>query len=245
MQENLNIKSDRVNVEFELHAQEVAERRVDELLVTSKPLLPKQALIDRCKKELIEEFITYRKRQNRGARLLTKALQELSEESAILFTDKVVNDIKSIAALSEEVIAEGVTLQELAQVDDTSMDVLYQAAKRVFEQKCYDDAADIFSFLVGLNHKTFAFSLGLANAEYQRKAYKEALLIYSSMCEAWPGEPACYLSASRCHKLLNNPDQAIVVLENACTMIAGHHDFQKWKSIFNEELVAAKQMKYT
>ena len=99
MQENLNIKSDRVNVEFELHAQEVAERRVDELLVTSKPLLPKQALIDRCKKELIEEFITYRKRQNRGARLLTKALQELSEESAILFTDKVVNDIKSIAAL--------------------------------------------------------------------------------------------------------------------------------------------------
>lgn len=245
MQKKPTLEGDSLDAEFQLHAQETAQKRAEELLIIPNQLLSKQALVERCKQELIEEFATYRKRQSRGVECLTKALTELSQERPQLFTGKVIEDINSIAALSEQEIVEGVTLQELAHVDDTSMGVLYQAAKRIFEQKRFDDAADIFSFLMGLNRNTFAFCIGLANAEYQRKAYKEALSLYSYMCKAWPNNPVCYLSASHCHKALNEPDQAIAVLENARTAIAGHPDLQKWRSIFSEELMAIKQGQYT
>lgn len=245
MQQNPTLRPDKLDEEFGQYAEEIAIKRAEEELLVPNQLLSKSTLIERCKEALLKEFQTFRKSQTCGANLIKCALEELGITNPELFTDQVCGNIDRIANLQDliaqdekyykDCMAKGMTLQAFAEVDDATMDVLYKAAKELLKQKRYDDAADVFSFLVGINRTTFAFWLGLAVSEFQRARYKEALALYSYICQAWPESADAYLAASRCYKALNDPVKAVRVLDDGLAALIGHPEYQRWQAIFIEE----------
>lgn len=248
MQQNPTVHPDSIDEEFRQYAEEMAIKKADEALLAPNQLLSRSALIERYKGELLKEFQAFRKSQTHGAELLKSALEELGTTSPELFSDQVCSDIDRISNIQElisqdeqyykECMTKGMTLQEFAQVDNATMDLLYKAAKELIVKKRYDDAADVFSFLVGLNGNNFAFYLGLAVSEFQRMRYKEALTHYSFICQAWPESGNGYLGASRCYKALHDIDSAIKVLDEGLNALTGHPEHQKWKALFTEEKVS-------
>lgn len=244
---------DELDKEFEIAALELAQKKADEAQVKQpNQLLPQKTLLDRYKKEFKSEFAAYRATQVRGASKLALALQDLASERPELFTDKVVEGIDRIAGLSDliakdekavtEQLNNGVSLQELAKVDDEVIETLYQAAKRLYEKNLFEDAADVFEFLIGLNSSNYAFWLGLANAEYQQRRFNKALQALYNVCRATPNDPACHLTASRCYVEIGQIDKAIEALDLSLAAIKESQECIDWKEGIEQEKQHLQQM---
>ncbi len=245
MQQNPILQPDEIDDEFSLYAEDIAIKRAEEELLSPNQLLSKTALIEKHRRELLEEFQAFRKSQISGAKHLKCALEALGAKSPELFTDQVSSNIDRISNLGEliaqdvayyrECMSKGMTLQAFAEVDAVTMDVLYRAARELLMQRRFEEAADVFSFLLSLNPHTFAFCLGLATCEFQQGHYREALRLYSAIYRAWPDRGEAYLAASRCFRALNDPQSAAQIVEEGLIALKDHPEYQKWKAVFTEE----------
>ncbi len=216
---------DKVDLEWQAVAATLAEKKADEDMVKPNQLLSKKLLLERYQKELEEEFRAHRKEEIHGAEALARSLEELQNESPALFTENVVEQINRLSRLSEIIaedeerftadLAKGGTLQELAQVDKNTMDVLYLGAKRLFDLDLFDDAACAFTFLVGLNPKNYLARMGLAYSEYRRKHYKEALDAFLLITEASQADPDPLFALGRCYEETGLRDKALCSLDQA------------------------------
>lgn len=228
--------TDDIDKEYlEAAAVSIEAKVTEELFIHPNSLLPRKALFECYLNEMQQEFATFRRRQNNGALKLAQSLTELIEQQPELFTQEVFDEIEQIAALSDKIasdemgysehIAKGGSLQEFAGVSDAAIDKLYQAAKQLYEQKRYDDASDAFYFLVGLNPEFTAFWLGLANAEFHCKRYKEALAAYSNATQAGSYNPIVHLSISQCYQALQDKDSAINTLDVGLTIAQSNVEY--------------------
>ncbi len=221
---------EKLDEEWATIASTRAEKKAEEDMAIRNQLLSKKLLLERYQKEIEEEFRTHRKEQNHGAEALARSLEELQNESPELFTEVAIAGINRLSRLSEIISADedgfsthlqqGGTIQELAQVDNKTMDVLYLGAKRLFDLDLFDDAACAFSFLVGLNPKKYLSTLGLAYSEYRRKHYKEAIDAFLLVTEANQKDPSpliamglCYEQTGQLEKALSSLDQALIASE--------------------------------
>lgn len=245
--ENANGQPDKIDLEFQEAARLLAKKKADEEMYKPNQLLPKNALVQRYQKELEQEFATNRKERQHGARVLAGSLDELKKEASDLFSEHVIAGIKQIARLSETItedeqkfvahLAQGGTLQELAQVDDTTMETLYLAAKRLFDLRLYDDAADAFKFLCALNPKKYLFWHGLAYAEYLQTHYNEALKAFSLVCAAHRADIPSQVAFSRCYEETSQPDKALELLEQALKQ----PEAASWTDALRQEILRLKQ----
>ena len=244
---------DDLDKRFASCAHDLARKKLEEALVRQpNQLLPQKTLLERYTKELSQEFTSYKARQVRGASKLAFALEELAKEQPELFSADVIEGINrignlsSLAAKDEQTIItrleNGSTLQEIAQVSDEVIETLYQAAKRLYDKKLYDDAADIFGFVIGLNPSNYAIWLGLANAQYMLGNFQEAIIALENVCKATPNDPACHLTASRCYAELGQLDKAIVALELSLAAIKESQVCLDWKSGIEQEKMHLQQM---
>lgn len=236
---------DNIDLEFQEAARRIAKKKADEEVYTNK-LLPMHALIERYQKELEQEFTTNRKERQHGAEVLAQSLEALKKETPDLFSEAVIAGIKRIAKLSESIaqdeqkfvalLAEGGTLQELAQVDDITMQTLTLGAKRLFDTRLYDDAADAFKFLTGINPKKYIFWHGLAHAEYMRTRYNEALNAFLVVSTANQLDSSSQLALSRCYEETNQPNKALEVVEQALAQV----ESADWTDILRKECLRLK-----
>lgn len=231
----------------ELAATKVAE----ELLIHPNSILPEKALFERYQNEMIEELSTYKQRQKNGATKLSESLRELAIDQPELFTQEVIDGIERISSLSDRIaqddkafsdhILKGGTIQEFVGVDDKTMDCLYQGAKRLYDQDLLDDAADAFSFLTGLNADAHLFWLGLANAEFGRKNYKEALQAYQKVIERNPFDPSFHVALSQCYEALGEKDKALNAMNLALAAIEDHAEYADLQQGLEEEKLRLQQ----
>lgn len=237
---------DDIDREYQETSAALAEAKVtEELLMHPNSLLPKKALFQRYQNEMQQEFTTFRRRQTNGALKLAQSLQELVLEQPELFTEEVFAEIDHIAALSDRIasdelgysehIAKGGSLQGFAGVSDATMEKLYQAAKRLYEQQLFAEAADAFYFLVGLNGEFPAFWLGLANAEFHRKNYKEAIAAYANAIQSNSYDPSIHLSISQCYEALGENDKAISTLDIGLAAIESNEEYTNDKASLETE----------
>src|SRR5690349_3265586 len=141
------VPPDKIDLEFQEEARLVANKKAEDEMYRPNQLLPKNVLVQRYQKELEEGFRANRKEMQHGAQVLASSLEELKKEAGD-FSEEVAAGIKRIARLSETIaedegkfvehVSQGGTLQELAQVDDLTMDTLYLGAKRLFDLHLYD-----------------------------------------------------------------------------------------------------------
>ncbi len=244
---------EKIDKEFDRLANEFADKKVEEALyLQPSQLLHKEALFQRYKKEMEQEFQSFKAGQANGVSKLALSLQELAKEKPELFSENVIEGITRISQLSdmiaqdeqayEEQMSRGVTLQEFVGVDDAVIETLYQAGKRLYDKQLFDDAADAFGFLTLLDPDNYAFWLALGNAEYERKHFKEALSAYSTICRAIPDDPACHLSVSRCYMKIGEIDKAITALDLCLSAIEKSNEYVAWKEDLVQEKRKLQQM---
>ncbi len=236
-----------IDQEFHDVAADFAKSIAEQEAHMPNQMLSKKALQQRYQQELELEFATYKKRLQNGAAKIVESLIGLSKDAPEMFATDVVDGLLRISGLSELIAKDeqafidqlfsGITLQQLASVEDATVDKLYQGAKHLYDQKLFDDAADAFGFLTSLNPKIFAFWLGLGNAEFCRKRYDEALWAFAFACEANPTDPACHLLSSRCYYELGEIDNAINSIDLALYVIEGVDAYRDW----NHKLEAEKK----
>lgn len=225
----------------------------DEALVPNQQF-SKKALQERYQKQIEEEFAGYRKRLDNGAAKLIQSMIELSKDDPEILSQEVLDGINRIIGLSDIIakdeegfanqIFSGVSLQELAHVSNATINKLYQGARRLFDQKLFDDAADAFVFLTSLNSKQYLFWFALGNCEYCLKRYKEALDAYAFACEINPNDPTCFMISSRCYAELSEIDNAIKALDAALSIIDKSHEFDSWKGKLENEKKRLEQIKH-
>ncbi|MBS0634018.1 MAG: tetratricopeptide repeat protein [Verrucomicrobia bacterium] len=239
--------SDKIDLEFQETARLFAQKKADDEICRPNQLLPKNALVLRYQKELEQEFTISRKEQQHGARVLAASLEELKKEAPDLFSDPVIAGIMQIARLSQTItedeqkfvahLAQGGTLQELAKVDDSVMEALYLGAKRLFDLRLYDDAADAFKFLCALNPKKYLFWHGLAHAEYMQTNYNKALNAFLLVCAANPADVASQVALSRCYEETGQSDKALEVVEQTAAQPESAH----WGDLLQQEILRLKK----
>ncbi len=227
---------DDIDMEYLQIATEVATNRAtEEQIMHPDGLLNQKSLFERYRQEMQQEFTNYRRRQQNGAAKLALSLQELIQASPELFSDKILQEIEKLAFLEGKIakdnaaftehIAKAETLQELAEIDDAAINVLYLAAKRLYDEKAYDDAADAFFFLTVLNPLHVVFWLGFANSEFYLQNYNEALAAYKNVQEALPEDLTLRLALCHCYEALGDKENALKMIDLALA-VSGDDSFE-------------------
>lgn len=162
------------------------------------------------------------------------ALIDLSEKDVSFFSREVADDLIRFVGIAKVIsgnredflrqVAEEKTLQQIAHVSDETLEKMYQAAKWIYNDKQFKQAAEAFGFLTILNPTRYAFWLGLGNAEFFNKQYEAALLAYAFCCEVNPEDPTCHLFSCRCYEQINEMDNAVNALDLALFVIADKPD---------------------
>lgn len=252
MASNPVVKTLVLDPETERVANDLALALAEEEAQKPNQVLPKKALQDKFRKEIEQEFVSYRTRLENGSAKIIESLIALSKDNKEMMSQDVVDGMLRIAGLSQLIaknedafsdqIVAGTSLQELAAINNATVEKLYQGAKRLFDQKQFDDSADAFNFLTTLNPNTYAFWMGLGNSEFHRKKYEEALWAFAWACKAEPSDPTCHLISSRCYKEIGEIDNAINALEIVLYVIEGRPEFTDWKPMVEQELVQLKRI---
>lgn len=226
---------DELDQKYQAVALELAQKKAEEEAFKPNQLLSKDALVKRFQQQLQEEYTSYRKQLATGVLSLVRALCELASEMPNLLTEEIVAGLHRIAGLSNQIAKDGgelsreLTLQEIANVDDAVLDILYQGAKRLYVQKLFEEAAYAFQFLTSLDPKNYVFWQGLANAEFQLGHYKAALDAYLLLTEANPDDPNSFRSLSRCYEELGNISQALDAIDHALFAVAEKSEYAHLK----------------
>lgn len=245
---------DALDQEYQAVALELAQKKAEEEALKPIQLLPKEALTKRFQKELQEEFTCYRKQQAAGVLALVGALNELATEMPDMFTEETVAGLHRIAGLSEQIskdrkkfneqLTQGLTLQEIANVNDAVMDKLYQGAKRLYEHELFTEAVCAFQFLTSLNPKKYVFWQGLAHAEFHLKHYKDAIDAYSLLTAVNPHDPISHVAISRCYEELGDIPQALDAIDQALVALEEKTEYAHWKGEIQQAKAHLVQKKH-
>lgn len=152
----------------------------------------KHQLFELLRNNNIDEKIQF------GIEQIVHYIEEHEEEDCTL----VVQDLAKIGQLVQ-VYKKGEqlpqTLQETLGLTDTCLEMIYQMANRLFEEKAFSQASAILFVLASLNPFVYAFWLTLALAKVQSKKYQEALVPLAVASLLDPDQPAPRIYACECY----------------------------------------------
>lgn len=108
----------------------------------------------------------------------------------------------------QDFFAAGGTFKELKDMDDNTMEAIYQVAYNLYQYGKYDEAIKIFRFLGFFDHYNKKYFMGLGACLQMLKQYKEAIDAYSFAALLDINDPKPPLYAGECHLVLGNLDEA-------------------------------------
>lgn len=261
-----------MKIEDVLQLQEAQSKVVDEaiqqglvdggaeLLADEESHLPhamnKKALKERYKAELTQGFDLYKKRIETGISQLLGALGELKKQHSDVFLKTPLNDIAKdlgkIVAYSlglqkkqEEFmknLEKGTSLQEICGMSSNTLNVLYQAAKHLYDHEQYNEASDAFAFLCMLNGTLAPLWMGFANSEYLCGRYEQALYGYAIAFQMDPEDLDCHVASAKCYEEIHQIDNAVNALELALLVIEEKNEFADVKQYILQEKQRLKKM---
>lgn len=211
---------DALDKKFEDSALERAKKNADEEACIPNQLLSRAMLIERYKNQLVEGFSRYRKGLSSGVFALIQSAKELGKSDLVTQGLQKVSKLKNERSFNDQ-LEQGLTLQQLANIDDASLDALYEAAKHLYEAGRYEDAENAFQFLTCLNPKKYAFWLGLAGAQFYQNRFEEASKTYSDLVLKNPNDTTSHLLLIRCFEALGDFSKAVEAIEHALQVFEG------------------------
>ncbi|MGA8163517.1 MAG: hypothetical protein WB791_00640 [Waddliaceae bacterium] len=136
-------------------------------------------------------------------------------------------------------LEEGKPLQELFGFSNEATAEFYGAAKRILEQKRFEDAMSAFVFLTTINPYISDFWLGLGMAQQKNQEHEAALSSYRTAFTLEGRSILPYMLAAHCCLEIKDFDRAKEVLECAEDYADEHAEEKECRQL-REDLVAAK-----
>lgn len=178
-------------------------------------------------------------RMQHGMSQILEFLTSSAAHDPISLSEDVTQQLCQIAAVASVMsenpqeylmmLARDKTLQEIFGLTDETMEKLYQAAKYLYEQQNYYEAAAAFSVLACICPANHTFWMGFGNSEYFCHNYQSALVAYSLAAQTNSHDPLCHFFSARCYEALKQRDHAINSLELAILQIGNQPEFSHWK----------------
>lgn len=203
----------------------LAEQMTNEEPEDALQLEPKQIKKQRVQQEIKNSITSFGKTMQVGVIKLFDALKELKTLQPELITEEVREDIIKFAALPKATenilqkikkgIEENKSYKEIFGMSKATIEAFYQAAKYLYEQQRYQDAASAFQVLTFIVEKEPLFWIALGNSEYFCRHYDAALIAYALAGYIDPFDPAPHLYSCKCYEDTNQLDNAINALDLA------------------------------
>ena len=223
-QEATHLVEDGVRNAVTILSQEIVSQEAN-----SQKILPKKAYAERVHKEIQRDVEAFKHRIEKGSLELFKAVQEVAKNQPHLFTDEVHQDIAKLTDLAAVALQlleryfyafpEDNNVQEICQISDATINVLYLAAKHLYDQQHYEEAACAFQVLTLINDKQPFFWLVLGNCEFFCHRYQPALVAYALAGYNDPFDPTSFLYSCKCYEELGETENAINSLDLALIAI--------------------------
>lgn len=109
----------------------------------------------------------------------------------------------------------GKTWRDLLAFSETTIQLMYIAAQKLFSIKSYGKAEAAFCFLSTVDSMEYGFWIGLGHTRYHLEKYSQAVAAYqmAALCnpfELWP-----YFFTANCYEAESDWDRARITLEDA------------------------------
>lgn len=196
------------------------------------------------KKDFAKELHPSIKRLQNAMTLLLEFLITPDAQDLHLLSMEFTEQICQLAAIASvfsdhpeqylSIVTTGKTLQEVFGIDDDAMELLYRAAKYIYEQQHYGEAAAAFAVLTLMCPNNHTFWIGLANSEYFLRNYEYALVAYAMAAQANPRDPLCHLFSAHCYEAMSQKDLAVNALELALISIGEQQQYANWRKKITE-----------
>lgn len=233
LQQSIQIYNECLEGSFQDLAMVCADVLVDEEAKKPNQMLSKKANLERFEMQINQELHTLKARIENGT---FQIMQKL------IFSEEVVEDLAKLVQISNlvgtdaggylEQLKEDKTLVEIAAVNQSTFEKLYQAAKQLYIEDQFEHAADAFGFLTLINSKNYSSWLGLGNSLVFLKRFEEALIAYAWCCQVNPQDVECHINSCYCYEAIHEIDNAINSLDLALLVTVNEH---------NEHLTQEKQ----
>lgn len=191
------------------------------------PLTPTNYLQSKVEAQIKQQFNRFLKRIQIGLQELFNTLNYLNEihqESAFA---EALGHFKQLEDAPE--VKGRRTPRESYGLSKSTMEAFNRAAGHLYENKEYEKAVGVYTFLSYLDPNEAAFWLGLGNSEYYCHCYEAALVAYEAAAEVDPDDPQHYLFSSHCYDELGQNAKAVKCCDQALTLIASRPNLIDWR----------------
>lgn len=115
--------------------------------------------------------------------------------------------------------------QDILGFSNDTMDKFYLAAKELFQNKHYKDAADAFLFLATLNPTHYDYWLGFGAATQWCGEYENAIDAYEMAALCQLNNPIPYLHLAKCLFSIHDRESALQAIEMALEYSEGDSNY--------------------
>jgi tetratricopeptide (TPR) repeat protein len=165
--------------------------------------------------ELEEKLSSFQKRCHSGYSIIIRQLQDEKDPSFNLTSveDQLKTSFNSIltpATFTQAIlkIVSGSSWREALRISKDIVDLLYKAAKNLFDAGNYQDAINAFSFLSWLDSSQYDFWMALGHACFHASSYEQAISAYGVASSIFPQDGLPHIYAASCYEAIEDSDQA-------------------------------------
>lgn len=145
-----------------------------------------------------------------------KTIEEMIHEKSIeMAPENRPEDAQKYEKMLRKVLLEGMAPKEAMNIDESTVDVIYDYASNLYNSGNYKSAILLFGFLTLLDPKEPKYRFCHAASQHMNKQYADAIESYASCIPLDPKNPAPAYHAADCYIKLNRPLEATNYLHTA------------------------------
>ena len=203
---------------------EVARTLAEARHVPNDPLQSVSVLTTKIERELSQCMLLAKTRIRTGFGFCVDAVKEMARTDSTIDLEALKENVEVAFSRFESVamakdmctqVMQGTSWKSLLGLDETSMQLLYKGAKKLFDSLKYPEAEAAFFFLTTIDYAQYAFWLGLGHAAFQLDNINQAINAYEMADSCQPGSIWPHIYMANCFEILHDFEEALVSLQNA------------------------------
>lgn len=216
----LHPSPDAIDESFKGVATLLSEEMMKSMPASSFAVENKQQKQRKLELEIIEKLAVLQQRVAIGASQLIEEYLDMAKNSPPEEVEAVLYDLgqfqrKGDGEELDAALHEGKSLAEYYVISDLTLEVLYQAAKRLYDKQAFKASSGAFYILAMLSSKTASFWMGVGASEQLLQNYEQALVAYAAAAFADPFDSVCHLYAAKCYQAIGDTMNAVNSLKLA------------------------------
>lgn len=214
-------------------------------------LEPKQVKEDRVSIEIEKEINDLVDNLNNSIFQLENALekQHLKDKETSSAIEKIKDKSVFIKNHFDELLIkldQGIlSFADEMQINEETLEKMYRAAKSLYDENQYREAALIFNLLLLLEPNQVAFWEGSGHSEFLAENYKNALIAFTEANVKDPQNPIHNLMVAKCYEQLKEYQKALEIIDQLISRLGNDKALDAFKEqvkeIREEILAKSKQ----